>query len=458
MSIKVNIVSIETHHSIDMIERYHDSFRRVYAIIIAEISNIDSNSTLQMTFKVLNDSVDSNDLILILLIFDVYFRMIEINAFSSTIIQRFIAMRKTMNEIRKSIVTRQLNDALNIWNDSSSILIRNLSLNFNVLVYREKNDNQSKSWKDSFKLLNINDESMIIELSNDLTKFRSTMIKSYYDDDHLKNSSLFIFIIDLSFIAFFSKSLNMFQLNDQFVISIDQNLKFEIFSNSFKRDRDRLRKYLASTVYLSFVFNTIDDLNLAFAFVFTSISIFAFAVVIKLDLIVHIALSQFAVFRQKEINDLIEKNVFQWINKDDVSSNVRIFNFQFVNEIKNLDIDKAFEKSRFVMQTFNDQNKNLILIQSFIIQRVNQSLIVCLIVVFSKMNLYLRNIIQTYVQFVTSLNRDFFVRSFVELMKHFDIDTNSIFKIMKSLYDVLEVDNHWFDIYHAHHVNKLEMS
>ncbi len=110
------------------------------------------------------------------------------------------------------------------------------------------------------------------------------------------------------------------------------------------------------------------------------------------------------------------------------------------------------------MQTFNDQNKNLILIQSFIIQRISQRLIVCLIVVFSKMNLYLRNIIQTYVQSITWLNRDFFVRSSVELIKHLDIDTNSILKIIKSLYDVFEADNHWFVIYHAHHVNKLEMS
>jgi hypothetical protein len=73
------------------------------------------------------------------------------------------------------------------------------------------------------------------------------------------------------------------------------------------------------------------------------------------------------------------------------------------------------------------------------------------------MNLYLENIIQTYVQSITSLNRDFFVRSSVELIKHLDIDTNSILKIIKSLYDVLEADNHWFVIYHVHHVNKLEM-
>jgi hypothetical protein len=275
---------------------------------------------------------------------------------------------------------------------------------------------------------------MIIELSSDSTKFRSTTIKSYYDDHvDLENSSLFISIIDFSIIASVSKSSNMSRSNDQFVVS-NQESKFETLSNSFKRDRDRSRKHFASIAYLNFVFNTIVDLALA--------SISLFAVAFKFDSIVHIALSQFAAFRQKKINDLIEKDVFQSVKTDDVSFNVRIFNSRFVNEIKHLDIDKAFEKSRLVVQTFNDQNKNLVLIQSSTIQRVNQRLIVCLIVVFSKMNLYLRDIIQTYVQSVTSLNRDFFVRSSVELIKHLDVDSNSILKIVKSLYDVLEADNH----------------
>jgi hypothetical protein len=117
----------------------------MYVIIIAKISDIDSNSTLQMTFKALNDSVELNELIFTLLVFEAYLRMIEMNASSSTITQRFIAMRKTMNEVRKSIVARQINDALNTRNDSFSILIHVLLLNSDVLVYRERNDNQSES-------------------------------------------------------------------------------------------------------------------------------------------------------------------------------------------------------------------------------------------------------------------------------------------------------------------------
>jgi hypothetical protein len=83
---------------------------------------------------------------------------------------------------------------------------------------------------------------MIIELSNDSTRFRSTTIKSYYDDHvDLENSSLFISIIDSSIIASVSKSSIMLQSNNQFVVS-NQESESETLSNSFKRDRDRFRK------------------------------------------------------------------------------------------------------------------------------------------------------------------------------------------------------------------------
>jgi hypothetical protein len=290
--------------------------------------------------------------------------------------------------------------------------------------------------------LNVDDESVIIELPSDPTKFRSTAIKPYYDDDHVdfEDSSLSISITDSSFIESVSstESSNMPQSNDQFAVSNDQKSEPEILSNSSRRDRDRSRKYSASTAFLSFVFNTAVDPTVDSAPASVPLS----AAAPKPDPVVHTALPQFAAFRQKEINELIEKDVFQSVDKNDVSPDVRIFNSRFVNEIKHFDTDKAFEKSRFVVQTFNDQNKDLVLTQSSTIQRVSQRLIVCLTAVFSKMNLYLRNIIQTYVQSVTSLNRDFFVRSSVELIKHLDIVSNSILKMIKSLYDVSEADNH----------------
>ncbi len=113
MKIAIKTISIETHHSIEMMKRYHNSLRRMYAIITIEISNIDFEIVLQMTFKVINDSIEFDELIFTLLIFEAYLRMIEMNVSSFTIIQRVIAMRKAMKEVQKFIVTRQMNDALN---------------------------------------------------------------------------------------------------------------------------------------------------------------------------------------------------------------------------------------------------------------------------------------------------------------------------------------------------------
>jgi type III secretory pathway component EscS len=260
-------------------------------------------------------------------------------------------------------------------------------------------------------LLSIQSESAIIELSSDSTKFKSTSVKSYHQDSNL---SFDVDQLNISSSLEFSSSehINPHLANSIMLITDESTSSF---SESIKRDRDRSRKYFASIANV--VFNIIS---------------------INSSLID----SSFITFRQKEIVDLLEKNVFLSVNKRNVSADVRIFSFRFVNEIKHLDTEKAFEKFRLVIQTFNDQNKTLVLTQSSIIQRVNQRLIICLIVSLFQMKLYLRNIIQAYVQSITSLNRDFYVQSLSKLIKLMRIFHDCILKMIKSLYDVSKADNH----------------
>ncbi len=113
-----------------------------------------------------------------------------------------------------------------------------------------------------------------------------------------------------------------------------------------------------------------------------------------------------------------------------------------MNEIKYSNTEKAFEKFRIMIQAFNNQNKTFVLIQSLIIQRINQRLIICLATSLSQMKLYLRDITQIYVQFRFNLNRDFYVQSYLELIKLMKIFNDCILKVIKSLYDVSKVDNH----------------
>ncbi len=118
----------------------------MYAIITTEISSIDLEIALQITFKVINDSIEFDELSLILLVFEAYFQMIEINVSLFTITQRAIVMQKAMKKVQKFIAIHQMNDALNSRNDFIIILIQKLSLNSFVLIFRESKDfNQSES-------------------------------------------------------------------------------------------------------------------------------------------------------------------------------------------------------------------------------------------------------------------------------------------------------------------------
>lgn len=55
--------------------------------------------------------------------------------------------------------------------------------------------------------------------------------------------------------------------------------------------------------------------------------------------------AEYTVSRQKEITELLEKDIFKVVITKDISSNVQIFNFRFVNKIKNLGTDKIYKKN-----------------------------------------------------------------------------------------------------------------
>ena len=199
------------------------------------------------------------------------------------------------------------------------------------------------------------------------------------------------------------------------------------FSNSFhtseisiKRDRDRSKK-----------------LSLRYRDFETNISIF-----LQGDFQNDQQLTQtsgpFVKSRKKEINELFEKGCFEIISASDVFHGIRIFNSRFVDEIKNIGTIDAYEKSRLVMQTYNDDDKTEMLTQTLTIQRMNQRFILTLTVNMSHLGFFLKNISQTYVQSIISLTRQFFIKPSIELK--FEEDT--ILKIIKSLYEVSEAETH----------------
>lgn len=407
MGITTKGVPVEAHNSIGMVERYHGPIRRAYQIIATEFPDISKDMALQMAFKAINDSVGPDGLVPTLLVFGAYPRMIDSDAPSPTVAQRTTAIKKAMIEINKLRAERQIAEALNTRNGPKTDAIHGLPPSSPVLVWREGNTGQAGHWDGPFSLLTIEGETCTVELPHGPTIFRSTVVKPYYTTQEKDGKE--------------SEREQQPQPCARTVIPPHPEAKPQ------KRGRGRPRKYplLTATTDITVMIQSNPEPK---------------------D-------TQFATSRQKELTGLLEKGVFEIVKLKDVPPGVRLFNSRFVDEIKNKGTDKAFEKSRLVVQAYNDLEKALVLTQSPTIMRVSQRLILC-IAAMGNHDLYLRDISQAYVQSATNLNREFYVRPPREL----SIEEDSILKVLKPLYGVPEAGNHWFKTYHSHHIDHLGMT
>jgi hypothetical protein len=102
MTIIIKSISIEAHWSIDVVKKYHAELRRAYHMIIKNLNEstnliISKKIILQIIIKAINDIVESDELIFILLIFEIYSRIHDMNLSISAITQRAKAIEKVMN-------------------------------------------------------------------------------------------------------------------------------------------------------------------------------------------------------------------------------------------------------------------------------------------------------------------------------------------------------------------------
>ena len=84
-----------------MVEHYHGLLWQIYSIITNKISSIEFDLAFQMYYKAINNLIGPNGLVLTLLVFCAYPRMIKRDISSLSIIQYAMTMKKAMNEILK---------------------------------------------------------------------------------------------------------------------------------------------------------------------------------------------------------------------------------------------------------------------------------------------------------------------------------------------------------------------
>ena len=158
------------------------------------------------------------------------------------------------------------------------------------------------------------------------------------------------------------------------------------------------------------------------------------AIKLRNDRVITTAGAPFEALDDQEISDLVGRGVFKFEQYNEkLHSGIRIFKSRLVREVKGK-TTKPYEKSRLVIQGYQDQGKEAILTQSPTIQRCSQRLIMALApgLVQHGMSIELRDITQAYPQAHTKLKRTILARLPTELVHRYLEST--LLHVIKPLY------------------------
>ncbi|KAF1934617.1 hypothetical protein EJ02DRAFT_490487 [Clathrospora elynae] len=294
------------------------------------------------------------------------------------------------------------------------------------MVWREKN-----GWQGPYKVINMKDHDVTIDMVNGPATFRSTVVKPYY-----RNPA-----IDVTTTGDEGAGPTIAQPR-RLTRGITQA------TQPRKQGRPPGSKNKPKLLYLS----KKEEDN------------YALAVKLRNDSVINIPGAPFEASNQKEIDDLVGRGIFSFELFDPtVHGGYCIFKLRMVRKVKGKTM-VLYEKSRLVVQGYNDKGKHEILTQSPTIQRSSQRLILALAPALLKgdrincngMFVDLRDITQAYPQAQTELFRTILAHLPKELITKYPEGT--IICVIKPLYGIAEAGVYWFATYQGHHCKELDMA
>jgi hypothetical protein len=412
---------------------------------------------LQMAVKAVNDTAGYDGLVPTLLVFGAFPRISSAYAPSLTTTQRAKAIKEAMSSLAKLRAERKVTDALRLRNGPNVEGLHDLTLGSEVLVYRTTDDR----WHGPYTLLGIEGSTCKLQIDQKVKDFRITDVKPYEiaeqqsDDeetDALKpdkqspEDQRTTERADITSTANERKDV----LTKGQITSHTEALPESDRSPSHRqkrqrrpagpaRDKQPRERKLPSRFAPETTINVVDA-----------------AAVPDLTIFISEAPTppkpDYSSSRLKELEGLLNNHVFEVVDARDVPANARVFGTRFVDSMKNEGTDKAFEKSRLVVQAFNDPGKETILTQAPTIQRSSQRLVLVVSLILG-ISIYLRDISQAYTQSETLLNREIYARAPPEMK----LPHSTLIRIRSPLYGIPEAGTHWYKTYHRHHTEKLRM-
>lgn len=420
-------VPTESHWSIGKVERAHAPLRKAWDILYTELGSFTSEEAiLQMAVKALNDTMGPDGLVPTLLVFGAYPRMTTDSPPSQSTLKRGEAVHKAMIALRKTMATRQINEALNARNGPDVATVLAMPLQSEVLVWRE-----NKGWKGPFKIAAIQGHNVTVDMLNGPVTFRSTHVRPYNPQEGTFPPNP---------VEDTTQTTPGQSIPSPHVIQPEQ-IRRRGRPIGSKNKPKIIHLSAPVSVYLS----KKEESDLALS------------IKLRSEGIISIPGLPFEKSDAKEIEQLCERGVFEFVKYDPkvAHKGIRLFKSRMVREIKDK-TGKPYEKSRLVIAGHSDADKVNILTQSPTIQRVSQRLLVAIAAcLMSSTSLELRDITQAYPQSQTVLQRYILAQLPLELKQKYPEGT--VLHVIKPLYGVAESGVHWFTTYQKHHMINLEM-
>ncbi|KAI1676928.1 hypothetical protein KJE20_13017 [Pyrenophora tritici-repentis] len=347
---------------------------------------------------------------------------------SPSITHRAEAIQKAMRALRKAAAEHAVSNALGTRNGPTTDGVLSLPLQSEVMVWREKN-----GWQGPYRVIDMKDHDVTVDMINGPTTFRSTVVKPYYRD--------LTTAIDGADQGTGGSPTTDEAIADEPPLPVPP-AEANQAAQPRKRGRPPGSKNKPKVQYLSK--KEEDD--------------YALAVKLRNDGVINVPGAPFEASDQKEIDDLVGRGVFSFELFDPtLHGGYRIFKSRMVREVKGKTM-VPYEKSRLVVQGYNDEGKHEILTQSPTIQRASQRLILALApaLLDEGMVVELRDITQAYPQAQTELFRTVLAHLPKELITKYPKGT--IIRVIKPLYGIAEAGVHWFATYQGHHCKELDMA
>lgn len=478
MNVDITEVPVEAANSIGKVERAHGPLRRAYQILKRELAgqDVDRNTLLKMAIKACNDTAGPDGIVPTLCVFGAYPRMTWMDGPAPTAARRAESVRKAMEFIRKDHSKRQVQDALRMRNGPKSGHMLDVPIGSKVLVWRK----HMKKWTGPWQMVDVDKETVTVQVGNRQVKFRATIVKRFWEEKDQKEEER---DVDRGEIQPEKEDPPASQQspedkNDDEDVgdTIEVKLPTDEIQQSQPMDEDHDDYQAPSEPQPDPQFQPrrsqrlgrFADKHIPDHWIGTADhwitekekdAIELSREMRKKGLIVAPG-EPFQASTTKEVEGLLAKGVFEFLPWDITMTGKRIFDSRVVKDVKDKHTLTPYEKSRLVVQAFNDAGKQMVLTQSPTVQRSSTrlmlSIAVALIRTFS-LCVFLRDISQAYVQSTTPLIREVLCRPAPELVKFMNLPTETIMRVLKPLYGIPEAGNHWFGTYIRHLKEKLSM-